>query len=106
MLSPGPSCASRPQLSNASPSKGPSKAFQPEAQNPKPLDTGQSKVTSPDLTRPHPNGGLYREQYQNDLKLGIDFFLSYPVSYIIQRTDTSLMMLSVPELLSTCLYHP
>ena len=71
MSSPGPSCASRPQLSNASPSKGPSKVFQPQVQNPKPLDTGQTKATSPDLTL---NGGLYREQYQDDLKLGMDFF--------------------------------
>ena len=37
--------------------------------------TGQFKATSPDLTL---NGGLYREKYQNSLKLGIEIILNYP----------------------------
>ena len=36
---------------------------------------GQFKATSPDLTL---NGGLFREKYQNGLKLGIET-ITYPV---------------------------
>ena len=53
-----------------------------EALNSKPqlttsiIPTGQSRATSPDLTL---NGGLYREKYQNGLKLGFEIILHYPV---------------------------
>ena len=40
------------------------------------LEAGQFKATSPDLTL---NGGLYREEYPNGLKLGIEIILNCPV---------------------------
>ena len=37
--------------------------------------TGQFKATTPDLTLA---GGLYKEQYQNGYKLGLETVLNYP----------------------------
>ena len=43
--------------------------------NPVAKVNGQFKATSPKIT---PNGGSYREEYQNGFKLGIEIVLEYP----------------------------
>ena len=62
------------------------------AEGPEP-NPGQFKATSPDLTL---NGGLCREQYRNDLKLGNDFS-KLPRNHVSLIIRWILMILHDPQ---------